>query len=90
MERNSAVLHVAMTFEQRHKGNEEASSTDISGGKAFEANKIAEGRTMLGMCEQLQGDSEAGWVGEREQDAGERRGVKGRPGTRTITLWYGV
>lgn len=67
---------MVVTFEQRHKENDEASSTDISGGKAFEANKIAEGRTVLGMFEQLQGDSEAGWVGEREQD-----GEWGRPGT---------
>lgn len=45
MERNAAVLHVAMTFEQRHKGNEKASSADISGGRAFEADKIAQVRT---------------------------------------------
>lgn len=63
MQRNAAVLHVVMTFEQRHKGNEEASSADISGGRAFEADKIAEGRTVLGMFEQLQGDSEAGCGG---------------------------
>lgn len=66
MERNSGVLHVVITFEQRYKGNEEASSADISEEKAFEADKIAEGRTVLGMFEQLQGDSEAGWVGKRE------------------------
>lgn len=76
MERNAAVLHVVMTFEQRHKGNKEASSADISGGRAFEADKIAEGRTVLGMFEQLQGDSEAGWVGEREQDGGVGPGTE--------------
>lgn len=45
MERNVAVLYVEVTFEERQKGNEEASSADISEGGVFEADKIAEDRS---------------------------------------------
>lgn len=68
MERNSAVLYVEVTFEQRHKGNEEESSADVSGGRAFEADKIAQGRSYeagpclacLSSCK----ETKVSWVGE--------------------------
>lgn len=50
VERHAAIFYVEVIFEWRHKRNEEARSADISGGKAFEADKIAQGRAMRQEC----------------------------------------
>lgn len=39
-----AGLFDEKTFEQRHKRNEEASSAELSGGRALAADKIAPGK----------------------------------------------
>lgn len=46
-----AAVSDEMTFGQRHKGNEEASPTGISGRRTFEADEIVQGRSFkAGAC----------------------------------------
>lgn len=46
-----AAVSDEVTFGQRHKGNEEARPTDISGGRAFETDEIVQGRSSkAGAC----------------------------------------
>ena len=58
MEKNASLyaevragLSDEMTFEQRHKGSEKASSADTSGASAFDTDEITQGRShKAGMC----------------------------------------